>query len=166
MTEVTIFTDGSSRGNPGPGGYGAVIRFIDRKGILHEKELSGGYEWTTNNRMELMAAIAALEALTRPCRVKLVSDSGYLVDAFHKKWIEHWIKDGWVRGKTGAVKNTDLWKRLLLAMEPHEVTFQWVRGHAGHPENERCDRLAVTAAQGECLPADPGMPPDDGTQEE
>ena len=160
MTEVKIFTDGSSRGNPGPGGYGAVIQYTDRNGTLHEKELSGGYEWTTNNRMELMGAIAALEALNRPCRVALTSDSGYLVDAFNKGWIDGWQKAGWRRGKPGEVKNIDLWERLLRAKAPHDVTFHWVRGHAGHPENERCDRLAVTAAQGENLPADTGMPPE------
>ena len=142
--KVTIFTDGSARGNPeGPGGYGAVIRYVDPKGVLHEKELSQGYVKTTNNRMELMGAIAALEALTKPCEVTLISDSKYLVDAFNQKWVDNWLKTNW---KKMTVKNIDLWKRLLQAKEPHQVTFVWVKGHAGHPENERCDKLATTAA--------------------
>ena len=149
MTRVTIFTDGAARGNPdGPGGYGAVLQFRDSKGVLHEQELSAGYKKTTNNRMELMAAIAGLEALNRPCEVELYSDSKYLTDAFNKKWLEGWIKKGWKRGKNEPVKNIDLWKRLLRAMEQHKVHYIWVKGHAGHPENERCDRLATTAADG------------------
>ena len=152
---VVIYTDGSARGNPdGPGGYGAVIQYTDPKGQLHEKELSAGYRKTTNNRMELMAAIAALEALNRPCSVDLWSDSQYLVNAFNQNWIDGWVKKNWMRGKNDPVKNTDLWKRLLKAKEPHEVTFHWVRGHNGHPENERCDRLATTAADGENLLTD------------
>ena len=112
--KVTIYTDGSARGNPdGPGGYGAVLQYVDPKGILHERELSAGYERTTNNRMELMAAIAALEALNRPCEVTLYSDSQYLVKAFQEHWIDAWIKKGWKRGKNEPVKNVDLWKRLL-----------------------------------------------------
>ena len=152
---VVIYTDGAARGNPdGPGGYGAVIQYTDPKGQLHEKELSAGYRKTTNNRMELMAAIAALEALNRPCSVDLWSDSQYLVNAFNQNWIDGWVKKNWMRGKNKPVKNTDLWKRLLKAKEPHEVTFHWVRGHNGHPENERCDRLATTAADGENLLTD------------
>ena len=114
MTKVTIYTDGAARGNPdGPGGYGAVLQFIDSKGVLHEKELSAGYKKTTNNRMELIAAIVALEELTKPCEVDLHSDSKYLVDAFNQHWIDSWIKKGWKRGKNEPVKNIDLWKRLL-----------------------------------------------------
>lgn len=152
-----MFTDGAARGNPdGPGGYGTVLQYTDQKGVLHEKELSQGYIRTTNNRMELMAAIAGLEALNRPCLIDLYSDSKYLVDAFNQNWIENWVKNDWKRGKSGAVKNIDLWQRLLKAMEPHKVQFIWVKGHAGHPENERCDRLAVKAATSRDLVEDPG----------
>ncbi|MCR4641904.1 MAG: ribonuclease HI [Lachnospiraceae bacterium] len=152
MSRVTIYTDGAARGNPdGPGGYGVVLQFKDSKGVLHEQELSAGYKKTTNNRMELMAAIVGLEALNRPCEVELYSDSKYLTDAFNQHWIESWIRKGWKRGKNEEVKNIDLWKRLLKAKEKHNVRFIWVRGHAGHPENERCDRLATTAADGKDL---------------
>ena len=152
MTKVTIYTDGAARGKPdGPGGYGAVLQFIDSKGVLHEMELSAGYKKTTNNRMELMAAIAGLEALTKPCEVDLHSDSKYLVDAFNQHWIDSWLKKGWKRGKNEPVKNIDLWKRLLKAMEQHKVTFIWVKGHAGQEINERCDKLATGAADGEDL---------------
>ena len=146
QTHVTIYTDGSSRGNPGPGGYGSVIQFTDSKGNLHEKELSCGYRSTTNNRMELMGVIAALEALNRPCDVDLYSDSQYVVKAFTEHWIDGWIRKKWMRTKTQPVKNADLWQRLLTAMEPHQVTFRWVKGHAGNPMNERCDALATAAA--------------------
>lgn len=146
---VKIFTDGSARGNPeGPGGYGTVLQYVDRNGTLHEREYSQGYKKTTNNRMELMAAIVGLEALTRPCEVELYSDSKYLTDAFNQHWIDGWIKKGWKRGKNEPVKNPDLWKRLLAAKQQHEVRFIWVKGHDGHPENERCDQLATTAADG------------------
>ena len=149
MTEVKIYTDGSARGNPdGPGGYGTVLEFIDSKGQLHTKELSCGYKKTTNNRMELMAVIAGLEALNRPCEIELYSDSKYVVDAFNQHWIDGWLKKGWKRGKNEPVKNVDLWKRLLKAKEPHQITFIWVKGHDGHPQNERCDTLATTAADG------------------
>ena len=153
--KVTIYTDGSARGNPdGPGGYGAVLQYVDSKGILHEKELSAGYERTTNNRMELMAAIVALEALNRPCDVTLYSDSQYLVKAFQEHWIDGWIKKGWKRGKNEPVKNVDLWKRLLRVKEKHQVEFIWVKGHDGHEMNERCDKLATMAADGENLQKD------------
>ena len=156
--KVTIYTDGSARGNPdGPGGYGAVLQYVDPKGILHERELSAGYERTTNNRMELMAAIAALEALNRPCEVTLYSDSQYLVKAFQEHWIDAWIKKGWKRGKNEPVKNVDLWKRLLRVKEKHQVKFVWVKGHDGHPENERCDKLAVKAAMSGSLIEDEGL---------
>ena len=158
MGKVQIFTDGAARGNPdGPGGYGVVLQFVDKEGVLHEKELSAGYQKTTNNRMELMAAIAGLEALNRPCEVELYSDSKYLTDAFNKKWIENWVKQDWKRGKSGPVKNIDLWKRLLRAVEKHRITFIWVKGHAGHPENERCDHLATSAASGDSLLVDEGL---------
>ena len=148
----------SRPGKPdGPGGYGTILQYTDGKGVLHEKELSQGYIRTTNNRMELMAAIAGLEALNRPCLVDLYSDSKYLVDAFNQNWIENWVKNDWKRGKSGPVKNIDLWKRLLQAIEPHKVRFLWVKGHAGHPENERCDRLAVRAATSRDLMEDEGL---------
>lgn len=155
---VKIYTDGSARGNPdGPGGYGCVLHYTDSQGKLHERELSAGYQRTTNNRMELMAAIVGLEALLRPCQVELYSDSKYLVDAFNQHWIDSWIKKGWKRGKNEPVKNVDLWQRLLKAKAPHQVTFIWVKGHAGHPLNERCDTLATTATDGENLLVDPGV---------
>ena len=149
---VEIYTDGAARGNPdGSGGYGCVLQYRDPSGTLHEKELSQGYVRTTNNRMELMAAIAGLEALNRPCEVHLYSDSKYLVDAFNQHWIDSWLKKGWKRGKNEPVKNVDLWQRLLRAKEPHQVTFHWVKGHDGHQVNERCDALATAAADGENL---------------
>ncbi len=153
--KVTIFTDGSARANgTGPGGYGAVLRYVDPQGAVHEKELSAGYRLTTNNRMELMGAIAALEALNRPCDVDLYSDSSYVVKAFTEDWIGSWIRQNWRAGKKDPVRNRDLWERLLAAKAPHRVTFHWVRGHAGHPENERCDRLATSAADGADLRID------------
>ncbi|WP_283680922.1 ribonuclease HI [Parablautia sp. Marseille-Q6255] len=146
---VKIFTDGAARGNPeGPGGYGAVLQYVDTAGTLHEREFSQGYKKTTNNRMELMAAIVGLEALNRPCEVELYSDSKYLTDAFNRHWIDGWIRRGWKRGKNEPVKNVDLWQRLLAAAKPHEIRFIWVKGHDGHPENERCDALATSAADG------------------
>ena len=158
MGAVSIFTDGAARGNPdGPGGYGTILQYRDNEGRIHEKEISQGYLRTTNNRMELMAAIAGLEALNRPCLVDLYSDSKYLVDAFNQKWIEKWVQNDWKRGRSGSVKNIDLWKRLLKAMEPHKVNFIWVKGHDGHPENERCDKLAVKAAIGQDLIEDEGL---------
>lgn len=150
--DILLFTDGSARGNPdGPGGYGAILVYLDSKGNEHEREYSSGYKKTTNNRMELMAAIVGLEALTKPCSVIVYSDSQYLVKAFQEHWIEGWIKKGWKRSQNDPVKNVDLWKRLLDAMEPHTVTFEWVRGHNGHPMNERCDKLATAAADGDNL---------------
>ena len=156
--KVNTYTDGAARGNPdGPGGYGTVLEYTDTKGKLHTRELSQGYRRTTNNRMELMAVIAGLEALNRPCEVELYSDSQYVVNAFNQHWIEGWIKKGWKRGKNEQVKNVDLWKRLLAAKEPHTVTFIWVKGHNGHPQNERCDELATGAADGNDLIADEGI---------
>ena len=153
--KVRIYTDGAARGNPdGPGGYGTVLEYVDSKGETHTKELSQGYKKTTNNRMELMAVIAGLEALNRPCEVELYSDSQYVVNAFNQHWIDGWLKKGWKRGKNEQVKNVDLWKRLLAAKEPHRVTFIWVKGHDGHPQNERCDALATSAADGENLMED------------
>ena len=149
---VKIYTDGAARGNPdGPGGYGTILTYEDKHGILHEREYSQGYIKTTNNRMELMAAIVGLEALNKPCDVMLYSDSQYLTNAFNKKWIDGWVKKNWKRGKNEPVKNVDLWKRLLKAKESHDVKFIWVRGHDGHEMNERCDKLATIAADGKDL---------------
>ena len=157
--QVKIYTDGAARGNPdGPGGYGTVLEYVDSKGELHTRELSQGYKRTTNNRMELMAVIAGLEALNRPCQVELYSDSKYVVDAFDQHWIDGWIKKGWKRGKNEPVKNIDLWQRLLKAKAPHQVQFIWVKGHDGHPQNERCDTLATTATDGDALIEDEGTP--------
>lgn len=157
MLHVDIYTDGSSRGNPGPGGYGSVLRFVDRNGRVHEKELSQGYRLTTNNRMELLGVIAALEALKSPCEVTIHSDSQYVVNAFNQHWVDGWLKRDWKNAKKEPVKNPDLWKRLLRAKEPHDATFVWVKGHAGHPENERCDALATAAADGDALIEDEGF---------
>ncbi len=159
--KVTIYTDGASRGNPGPGGYGAVLEYIDTKGTLHERALFQGYSLTTNNRMELMGVITALEALNRPCEVSVYTDSKYIVDAFNQHWVDGWIRKGWKRGKNEKVKNVDLWKRLLEAKRPHQVTFIWVKGHAGHPQNERCDQLATTAADEGPLIEDTGYSPEE-----
>lgn len=140
MTEVEIFTDGACKGNPGRGGWGAVIRSGSR-----EKELSGGEALTTNNRMELLAAIRALQALKRPCRVVLHTDSVYLRDGI-TKWIFGWQRNGWRTADRKPVKNADLWQELAEAARRHQIEWRWVKGHAGHPENERADRLACDAA--------------------
>lgn len=152
LSNVTLYTDGSARGNPeGPGGYGAVLVFEDSKGQRFEKELSAGYKKTTNNRMELLGVITGLEALTRPCNVTVISDSKYVTDAFNQHWIENWVKKGWRKSSNEAVKNVDLWKRLLIQVQKHSVSFVWVKGHNGHIYNERCDMLATTAADGDNL---------------
>lgn len=150
--EVKIYTDGAARGNPdGPGGYGAVLVYMDREGKIYKKEISAGYRKTTNNRMELMAVIRSLEELNRPCQVELYSDSKYVVDAFNQNWIAGWVKKGWKKSDGKPVKNIDLWKTLLRVMAPHQVKFIWVKGHDGHVMNERCDQLATSAADGENL---------------
>jgi len=138
MKYVEIFTDGACSGNPGPGGYGVVLRF---NGI--EKELSGGCADTTNNRMELSGVIEGLSALKEPCKVTLTTDSKYVVDSVTKGWVYGWKKKNWIKSDKKPALNVDLWERLLPLLEKHDVTFNWVRGHAGHPENERCDELAV-----------------------
>ena len=138
---VHLFTDGACKGNPGPGGWGVLLRFNG-----HEKELSGGEAHTTNNRMELMAAIEGLKALTRPCHVVLSTDSSYVKDGI-TKWIHGWQRNGWRTANKKPVKNADLWQALLDASHRHQVDWQWVKGHAGHPENERADRLASAAAE-------------------
>lgn len=156
--KVSIFTDGAARGNPdGPGGYGTILQYVDPNGTLHERELSAGYKKTTNNRMELMAVIVGLEALNRPCEVELYSDSKYVIDAFEQHWVDSWLKNNWKNSQKKPVKNIDLWKRLLTAKEKHQVHFHWVKGHAGHPLNERCDNLATTAADGSDLLDDCGI---------
>jgi ribonuclease HI len=149
---VTIYTDGSSRGNPGPGGYGAIL--ITGQ---HKKELSGGYLKTTNNRMELMGAIVALEALKQSCGVELISDSKYVIDAMRLGWIHGWKKKGWSRGPNKPLKNAELWQRLDKAQAQHKMTWSWVKGHAGNPMNERCDELAYGSTEGKNLPVDVGF---------
>ena len=135
---IEIFTDGACSGNPGPGGWGAILRFGE-----HEKELSGGEKNTTNNRMELTAVISALSALKEPCEVTLTTDSKYVADAIEKGWAVSWKNNGWRKADKKPALNSDLWEELLNLLEIHEVTFNWVKGHAGHPENERCDKLAT-----------------------
>jgi ribonuclease HI len=151
LKEVTIYTDGACLGNPGAGGYGVVLLYGQ-----HRKELSGGFRLTTNNRMEIMAAIVGLMALKTKCAVTLHTDSQYLVNAIIKGWAQQWQKNGWRRNKKDKAKNPDLWEQLLSLCSQHEVTFVWVKGHAGIEENECCDRLAVNAAQQENLPSDKG----------
>ena len=138
MKTVEIFTDGACSGNPGPGGWGAVLRFAGK-----EKELSGGEKETTNNRMELTAVIKALSALKEPCKVRLTTDSKYVCDAINQRWVYGWKANGWRKADKKPALNVDLWEELLPLLETHEVEFLWVKGHAGHPENERCDVLAV-----------------------
>lgn len=142
MKQVEIFTDGACQGNPGPGGWGAVLRYQGS-----EKEISGGEAHTTNNRMELSAVIEAFSLLKEPCEVTLWSDSKYVCDAIEKGWAKSWRKNGWKKADKKPALNSDLWDRLLNLVEQHHVTIRWVKGHAGHPENERCDRLAVAAAE-------------------
>lgn len=143
---VQIFTDGACSGNPGPGGYGTILKYGD-----NEKELSAGYKKTTNNRMELRAVISGLETLSKPTGVEIFSDSKYIVDAVNQGWAKRWRANGWRRNKKEMALNIDLWERLLELIEKHTCSFNWVKGHAGHPENERCDTLAVDAAHGDHL---------------
>jgi ribonuclease HI len=141
MRHVDIYTDGACRGNPGKGGYGAILVYG-----AHEKEISGGERETTNNRMELMAAISALELLKEPCEVTLTSDSKYMIDSITKGWATSWKAKGWKKADKSPALNPDLWERLLALLEIHKVEFVWVRGHNGHPYNERCDKLATEFA--------------------
>ena len=148
-SQIDIYADGACKGNPGPGGYGVVLLYGD-----HRKELSGGYRKTTNNRMELLAAIVGLEALNERCEVTLYSDSTYLVNAMERGWARKWQANGWKRNKKEKAVNPDLWDRLLQLCEHNSVQFRWVRGHAGNAGNERCDELATTAAARADLPPD------------
>ncbi len=150
MKEVFLYTDGACSGNPGAGGYGTILKYKGR-----EKEISAGYERTTNNRMEIMAVIAGLEALKEPCMVTLTSDSEYVINALEKGWAKGWQAKGWKR-KSGPALNPDLWERLLKLTDMHTIKYVWVKGHAGHPENERCDKLAVAASQSDNLLKDEG----------
>lgn len=148
---VEMYTDGACSGNPGAGGYGTILRFKDSTGKYHEKELTAGYKVTTNNRMELLAVIVGLEALKKPCKVRITSDSKYFIDAFEQRWIDSWQKNNWKTASKKPVKNVDLWQRLLLAMKPHDIDLVWVKGHNGHEFNERCDVLAVNSSKSENL---------------
>lgn len=141
LQKIEIYTDGACKGNPGPGGYGTILVYRDNDGKEYKKEIREGFKRTTNNRMEILAAIKGLESLNKPCNVKIYSDSQYLVKAFNEPWIDGWIGRDWL-----GVANTDLWKRLLEVKSKHEVEFIWVKGHAGHKYNERCDFLARLAA--------------------
>lgn len=151
MKKVLIYTDGACLGNPGPGGWGAILRV---PGTGHRKEIAGGFRLTTNNRMEITAALEALGALREPCTVELFTDSRYLCDAVEKGWLDNWQRSGFVRKGKRPVMNIDLWKRLIPLLAAHKVRFFWIRGHAGHPENERCDELATTLASRSELPVD------------
>lgn len=151
LKHVTIYTDGACSGNPGPGGYGVVLIYGK-----HRKELSGGFRLTTNNRMEIMAAIVGLSALKEKCRVTLYTDSQYLVDAIMKGWAKRWKANNWYRNKKEKARNIDLWDKLLPLCEQHEVEFVWIRGHNGNPNNERCDNLSVQASAQDDLPPDVG----------
>ena len=157
---IHIYTDGACKGNPGPGGYGAVLLCGGQR-----KELSGGFRKTTNNRMELMACVVGLQTLKQPSAVTLTSDSKYVVNAMARGWAKRWRSKGWKLSPSKPAKNSDLWKELLALCEKHTVTFLWVKGHAGHPENERCDVMAVAASELKELPADEAFetpPPPEG----
>ena len=153
---VTAYTDGSCLGNPGPGGWAAILIHGDAR-----KELAAGFRLTTNNRMEILAVIEALGSLTRPCRVDLHTDSRYVCDAVEKGWIKSWQRNGWKTAAKKPVKNQDLWLRLIALLAEHPTRFHWVAGHSGHPENERCDELARSAAMGRVLPSDEGYEQDE-----
>lgn len=142
MKEVWIYSDGACSGNPGPGGWGAILRYGE-----HTKEISGGEAQTTNNRMELTAVLRALSMLKEPCKVHLVSDSKYVLDALSKGWVWGWKKKGWIKSDKKPALNVDLWEQLLPHIARHEMVYEWIKGHAGHPENERCDAMAVAESQ-------------------
>ncbi len=151
IKSIIIYTDGACRGNPGPGGYGVVLKYGEQR-----KELSGGFRLTTNNRMEIMAAICGLRALKERCSVIVYTDSQYLSNAINKGWARRWRANNWMRNRKDRAVNPDLWDELLKLCDRHDVVFKWVRGHSGNPENERCDALSVQASRGHDLPADEG----------
>ncbi len=154
--QLQIYTDGSCLGNPGPGGWGAILRYSGT-----ERELSGGFRLTTNNRMEILAAIEALDALKEPCQADLYTDSQYVCNAVEQRWLANWRRNGWKTSAKKPVKNRDLWERLLPLLERHQVRFKWIRGHVGHAENERCDELARAAASSPGQPEDTGFDPNE-----
>lgn len=154
MKDIAIFTDGSCLGNPGPGGWCAILRYGE-----HERVISGGFARTTNNRMEILAVVKGLESLTERCKVDLYTDSQYVRNAVEKHWLVNWQRNGWKTANKKPVKNKDLWTALLPLLEAHDVSLHWVRGHNGHPENERCDEVARTEA------GKTGLPPDTGLEE-
>lgn len=149
LPEVQIYTDGACSSNPGPGGYGAILKYGN-----YTREISGGYRTTTNNRMELMGIIKSLGELKRPCIIQLYSDSRYIVDAMTKGWVANWIKNNWRRSDGSPAKNVDLWKRIIELSRPHRITWIWVKGHSDNELNSRCDQLAVQASKGEDLEVD------------
>ncbi|MGE5409783.1 MAG: ribonuclease HI [Clostridiales bacterium] len=153
---VLIYTDGGSLGNPGPGGYGAVVIYKDKR-----KEITGGFRLTTNNRMEITAAIEGLSTLKENCKVTLYTDSQYLVNSIMKGWAKKWKSNGWKRNKKDKAVNVDLWEKLLALLEKHDVEFKWLKGHAGHIENELCDKLSKQSAASRNLPVDAGYKPDE-----
>ena len=156
LKTVDLYTDGACSGNPGPGGYGYILKYNGR-----EKEGSEGFSLTTNNRMEIMAVLKGLSALRETCNVNLYSDSKYVIDAITQGWVYKWEANCWMRNKKDKAVNVDLWEELLVLLDEHNVEFHWVKGHAGHPENERCDKLAVAAYQGKNLKDDIGYIPEE-----
>lgn len=156
-TNVEIYTDGACANNPGPGGFGIVLIYRDKENNIHQKEYSKGYKRTTNNRMELLAVIEALNLLKKPCNIKLYSDSKYVVDAINKKWLDGWQSANWKLNTKNPVKNIDLWKKYLECQKDHDIEFIWVKGHASNKYNEMCDKLAVSARESSDLETDEGF---------
>ena len=148
MQKIKLYSDGSSKGNPGKGGYGTVVKYFndDYTKLERTDEYTEGFDLTTNNRMEILGVLIGLSSLTKPSEVIVCSDSKYVVNTFEEKWIDNWIKNDWVTKSNKPVKNVDLWKRMVEVMKPHKVSFVWIKGHNGHPENERCDYLATASA--------------------
>lgn len=157
---VEIYTDGACANNPGPGGYGIIMKYTDTLGNAHKKEFSKGFSMTTNNRMELLAVIDALKLLKKPCNISLYSDSKYVTDAINQKWLEGWIKKGWKKSSNTPVKNTDLWLEFLKVSKSHDIKFIWVKGHSTNEFNQRCDKLAVQARSSNNLETDKGFIPE------
>ncbi|MDR2055252.1 MAG: ribonuclease HI [Desulfovibrio sp.] len=158
MKKVVVYTDGACLGNPGPGGWGAVLQHSGAR-----KELSGGFALTTNNRMEIIAVLEGLAALREPCEVSLYTDSRYVSDALEKGWLDSWRSKNWLKSDKKPVKNIDLWQKLLPLLDRHKIRVHWLKGHAGHAENERCDELACRAAAASHLPPDTGYATGQGT---